>query len=89
MTSGKEDNDGKDVNSKDSDDDGEDDNNDCANGDRGGSGVSAGGGQGKFGCCSSPCVGCLVLTYHRNHTDMFGNKFILVQILFGMSGHAE
>jgi hypothetical protein len=34
-------------------------------------------------------VGCLALTYPRNCTDTFGNKFIPGSILFGMSGHAE
>jgi hypothetical protein len=55
MTTGKDNNDGKDDNSKDDNNDGEDDNND------GGNGNSSGicfcwRGQGNIGCCSSPSV---------------------------------
>jgi hypothetical protein len=74
----KDNNDGTDNDSKDDGDIGEDDNNDGGNGNSGGGGISSSGGQGKVGYCSLMCIDCLVLTYHRNHTDMFGNKFILV-----------
>jgi hypothetical protein len=77
MTTGKDDSNGKDNNSKDDGNDGKDDNNDGGTGNSGGGGNSAGSGQAKVGCCSLPCVDCLALPYHRNHTDMFGNKFIL------------
>jgi hypothetical protein len=88
-TTGKEDDDNKDNDSKDDGNDGKDDNNDGGNNDRGG----VGGGGGKIGGEVSGvvrlvamvwlvavffAVGCLALTYRRNRTDMFGNKFILV-----------
>ncbi len=93
---GKDDNNSKDDNSEDDGDNGKDNNNDGGNDD------SGGGGGGKIsgevgGVARSVvwlvavffAVGCLVLTYRRNCTDRFGNKFILVYILFSMSGHAE
>ncbi len=89
-TTGEDDDDSKDDDSKDDGDDGEDDNNDGGNDDRGG----GGGGGGKIGGEVSGvarsvavawslvavffAVGCLALTYHRNCTDMFGNKLILI-----------
>ncbi len=95
-TTGKDYDDSKDDNSKDDGDNGKDDNN------YGGNDDSSGGGGGKIGGEVSGmarsvawlvavffAVGCLVLTYHRNPTDTFGNKFILVEILFSMSGHAK
>ncbi len=88
-TTGKNNNNSKDNNSKDDGDNGKDNNNDGGNKDRGG----GGGGGGKIseevsGVARSVAVawlvavffpvGCLALTYRRNHTDMFGNKIILV-----------
>ncbi len=78
-------NDSKDDDSEDDRDDSKDDNID------GGNNNSGGGGGGKIGgevggvarsvAWLVPmffAVGCLALTYRRNCTDMFGNKFILV-----------
>jgi hypothetical protein len=84
-TTGKDDNDSKDNNSKDSGNDGKDNNNDGDNDDSGGSGGGEIGGE-VGGVVRSVAwlvavffaIGCLALTYHRNHTDTFGNKFILV-----------
>ncbi len=88
---GKVNNNSKDNDSKDNGNGGEDNNNDGSNNDRGGGG--GGGGCGKMGREVSGvgrsvavawlvavffAVGCLALTYRRNCTDMFGNKFILV-----------
>jgi hypothetical protein len=85
-TSGKDNDNSKDDNSKDNGNNGKDDNNDGGNNDRDGGGS----GDGKIGgevarsvavawlVAVFFAVGCLVLTYHRNCTDMFGNKFILV-----------
>ncbi len=80
---GKDDDDRKGNDSKDNGDDGEDDKNDGGNGD------SGGGGGGKIGgevsgvarsvaWLGGTVVGCLTLTYLRNRTDMFWNKFIVV-----------
>jgi hypothetical protein len=84
-TTGKDDNDSKDDNSEDNNDNGKDNNND------GGDNDSGGGGSGKIGGEVSGversvawlvtvffAVDCLALTYRRNCTDMFWNKFILV-----------
>ncbi len=88
-TTGKDNNNSKDNNSKDNGDNGKDDNNDGGNDNRGG----GGGGSGKIGGVVGGVarseavawlvavffvVGCLALTYRRNRTDMFRNKFILV-----------
>jgi hypothetical protein len=86
---GKDNDDSKDGDSKDNGDDSKDNNNDGDNADRGG----GGGGGGEIGVEVSGVarsvamawlvavfftIGCLALTYHRKHTDMFGNEFILV-----------
>ncbi len=84
-TAGKDDDNSKDDDSKDDGNDGEDDNND------GGNNNSSGGGGGEIGgevgrvarsvvwlVAVFLAVGCLALTYRRNRTDTFGNKFILV-----------
>jgi hypothetical protein len=92
-TTGKDNNDRKDDDSEDNGEDGKDDNNDGGNDDRGGDGGGGGEIGGEVGGVARPVamawlvavfftVGCLALTYHRNCTDMFGNKFILVKILF-------
>ncbi len=86
-TTGENNNDSKDNNNKDNGNDGKDDNNDGGNDHRGG----GGGGRSKIGgevggvarsvvwlVAVFFAIGCLALTYHRNCTDMFGNKFILV-----------
>ncbi len=88
-TTGEDDKDSKDDDSKDNGDDGKDNNNDGGNNDRGGSGGGSGKIGGEVGGVAGSvamawlvavffAVGCLVLTYRRNRTDMFGNKFILV-----------
>jgi hypothetical protein len=95
-TTGEDDNNSKDDNSKDDGNNGEDDNNDGSNNNSGGGGGGKIGGE-VSGVARSVvwlvavffAVGCLALTYHRNPTDTFGNKFILVEILFSMSGHAK
>jgi hypothetical protein len=84
---GKDNNNSKDDNSKDNGNNGKDDNND------GGNNNSGGGGSGKIGgevggvarsvawlVAVFFAIGCLVLTYRRNCTDTFGNKFILVNL---------
>ncbi len=99
-TTGEDDDDRKDNDSKDDGDDGKDDNNDGGNDNRGGDGGGGGEIGGEVGGVARSVavawlvavfftVGCLALTYRRNCTDMFGNKFILVYILFDMSGHAK
>jgi hypothetical protein len=88
---GKDDDNSKDNDSKDDGNNGKDDNNDGSNNNRGGGGSGGGGGKmsGEVGGVARSeavtwlvavffAVGCLALTYRRNHTDMFGNKFILV-----------
>jgi hypothetical protein len=99
-TTGKDNDDSKDDNSKDDGNNGKDDNID------GGNGNSGGGGDGKIGgevggvvarsvawlVAVFFAIGCLALTYSRNHTDMFWNKLLwskLVKIIFSMSGHAD
>jgi hypothetical protein len=82
--------DSKDDDSKDDGDDGEDDSNDGRNGDSsgGGGGEISGevGGEvggvvgGEVSGMVGGCVLCLVLTYHRNRTGMFWNKFNVVKI---------
>ncbi len=82
---GKDDNDSKDDDSKDNGNNGKEDNNDGGNNDSSGSGGGKIGGE-VGGVARSVtwlvavffAVGCLALTYHRNCTDTFGNKFILV-----------
>jgi hypothetical protein len=84
-TTDEDDNDRKDNNSKDNSNDSKDDNIDGGNSD---SGVGSGGkiGQEVGGVARSVAwlvavffaIGCLALTYRRNCTDTFGNKFILV-----------
>ncbi len=101
-TTGKDNNNSKDNNSKDNDnskddgDDGEDDNNYGGNDDSGCGGGGGGNIGGQVGGVARSvawlvavffAVGCLALTYRRNCTDTFGNKFIPVLILFGVSGH--
>jgi hypothetical protein len=84
-TTGKDNDNSKDDNSKDDGDNGEDDNNDGGNEDSGGGGGGKIGGE-VCGVARSVvwlvavffAVGCLALTYRRNRTDTFGNKFILV-----------
>jgi hypothetical protein len=84
-TSGKDDDDSKDNNSKSDGNDGKDNSNDGGNDD------SSGSGGGKIGeevggvtrsvvwlVAVFLAVGCFALTYRRNCTDTFGNKFILV-----------
>jgi hypothetical protein len=84
-TTGEDDDDSKDDDSEDDGDDAEYDNHDVGNDD------SGGGGGGKFGgevggvarsvawlVAVFFAVGCLALTYRRNCTDTFGNKFILI-----------
>jgi hypothetical protein len=84
-TTGEDEDNSKDDNSKDDGDDSENNNND------GGNNNSGGGGGGKIdeevgGVARSVAwlvavffvIGCLALTYRRNCTDTFGNKFILV-----------
>jgi hypothetical protein len=90
-TTGKDNDDSKDNNSKDDGDDGKDDNNDGGTDDRGGGGNGGGkiGGE-VSGVARSVAVawlvavffavGCLALTYRRNRTDMFGNKFIILYL---------
>jgi hypothetical protein len=82
---GKDDDYSKDDDSKDNGNDGEDDNNDGGNNDSGGGGGGKIGGE--FGGVARSvawlvavffATGCLALTYRRNRTDTFGNKFILV-----------
>ncbi len=82
---GKVDNDSKDNDSEDDSNDCKDDSNYGRNGDSGGGGGGKIGGEvsGKVGGVKvSGMVGsgvrCLALTYHRNRTDMFWNKFIVV-----------
>jgi hypothetical protein len=83
-TTGKDDDDSKDDDSKDCGDNNEDDNNDGGNNDSSGSGGGKIGGE-VGGVARSVAwlvavfftIGCLALTYHRNCTDMFGNKFTL------------
>jgi hypothetical protein len=83
-TTGK-DNDDRDDNSGDNGDNGKDDNNDGGNDDSGGGGGGEIGGE-VDGVARLVtwlvavffAIGCLVLTYRRNCTDTFGNKFILV-----------
>ncbi len=85
-TTGKDDNDSKDNNSKDNSDNGKYDNNDGSNDDSGGGGGGKIGGDEVSGVARLVAwlvavffaVGCLALTYRRNRTDTFGNKFILV-----------
>jgi hypothetical protein len=80
-----DDNTSKDNNSEDDGNNGKDDNN------NGGNDNSGGGGSGKIGgevggvsrsvgwlVAVFFAVGCLTLTYRRNCTDTFGNKFILI-----------
>jgi hypothetical protein len=79
---GEDDDDRKDNDSKDNGNNGKDNNNDGGNGDSGGGGGGNIGGE-VGGVARSVAwwgavVGCLALTYHRNHTDMFWNKFIVV-----------
>jgi hypothetical protein len=93
-TTGEDDNNSKDDDSKDDGNDGEDNNNDGGKDDRGGCGSGGGkiGGE-VSGVARSVAVawlvvvffavGCLALTYRRNCTDMFGNKFILVSSSLG------
>ncbi len=85
-TTGKDSNNSKDNTSKDNGNDGKDDNND------GGNGNSSGGGGGQIGgevgevvarsvawlVAVFFAVGCFPLTFRRNCTDMFWNKFIVV-----------
>ncbi len=79
---GKDDDDRKDNDSKDNGDDGKDDNNDGGNGDSGGGGggkISGEvGGVARSVAWLGAVVGCLALTYRRDCTDMFWNKFIVV-----------
>jgi hypothetical protein len=84
-TTGKDDNDSKDNDSKDNGDDGKYSNNDGGNDDSGGGGGGEIGGEGSgvarlvaWLVAVFFTVGCLALTYRRNRTDTFGNKFILV-----------
>jgi hypothetical protein len=88
-TTGKDEDNSKDNNSKEDSHDAKDDNNDGGNNDRGGSGGGGGKISGEVGGVARSVaaawlvavfftVGCLTLTYRRNCTDMFGNKFILV-----------
>jgi hypothetical protein len=84
-TTGKDDNDSKGNNSKDNGNNSKDNNNDGGNND---SGSSSGGKiSGEVGGVARSvawlvavffALGCLVLTYHRNCIDTFGNKIILV-----------
>jgi hypothetical protein len=79
---GKDDDNRKGNDSKDNGNDGKDDKNDGSNGNSGG----GGGGEigGEYGGVARSVAwlgavfGCLVLTYRRNCTDMFWNKFIVV-----------
>ncbi len=81
-TAGEDDDDSKDDDSEDNGDDGEDDNNDGGNDDSGG----GGGGEigGEVGRVARSVVWlvavffALALTYRKNRTHTFGNKFILV-----------
>ncbi len=79
---GKDDGNRKGDDSKDNGNDGEDHKNDGGNGNSGGGGgVEIGGevgGVARSVAWLGAVVGCLVLTYHRNCTDMFWNKFIVV-----------
>ncbi len=85
-TTGKDDNNSKDNNSKDSGNDGKDDNNDSDDGNSGGGGRGKISGEVGVVVARSVAwlvavffaIGCLALTYRRNHTDMFWNKFIVV-----------
>ncbi len=85
-TTGKDNNNSKNNDSKDNGDNGKDGNNDGGNGD------SSGGGSGKIGeevggvvarsvvwlVAVFFAVSCLALTYRKNCTDMSWNKFIVV-----------
>jgi hypothetical protein len=84
-TTGEDDGDSKDDDSEDDGDNGKDDNNNGCNNNSGGGGDGKIGGE--FGGVARSvawlvavffAIGCLVLTYCRNRTDTFGNKFILV-----------
>jgi hypothetical protein len=82
---GEDNNNSKDNNSKDDGDDGKEDNNDGGNDNSGGGGGGEIGGE-VGGVARSVAwlvavffaVGVLALTYRRNRTDTFGNKFILI-----------
>jgi hypothetical protein len=79
---GKDNDNRKDDDSEDNDNDSKEDNNDGGNGDSGGGGGGKIGGE-VGGVARSvvwlgAVVGCLALTYRRNCTDMFWNKFIVV-----------
>ncbi len=79
---GKDDDNRNHNDSEDNGNDGKDDNNDGGNGDSGGGGGGKIGGE-VSGVARSVAwleavVGCLALTYRRNCTDMFWNKFIVV-----------
>ncbi len=80
-TTSKDDDDGKDNNSKEGSIDGKDDNNNSGNSDSSGGSVSAGGGQGNVGCCSLPLVawrlhkiGIIQICFRIN---LFWSKFYL------------
>jgi hypothetical protein len=88
-TTGEDNNNSKDDDSEDNGKDGKDNNNDGSNNNRGGGGSGSGKiGEEVSGVARSVAVawlmavffavGCLALTYCRNCTDMFGNKFILI-----------
>jgi hypothetical protein len=82
---GKNNDNSKDDDSRDDGNDGKDDINDGSNDDSGGGGGGKIGGE-VGGVARSEAwlvavffaVGCLALSYRRNCTDMFWNKFILV-----------
>jgi hypothetical protein len=87
-TTGKDDNNSKDDDSEDDGDNGKDNNNDGGNDDSSGGGGGGGKIDGKVSGVERS-VAWLVTVFFAVGTDTFGNKSILVKILFGMSGHAE
>jgi hypothetical protein len=84
-TTGKDDDNSKDDDSEDDGDDGKDDYNDGGNDDSGGGGGGEIGGE-VGGVARSVAwlvavffaIGCSMHTYRRNRTDMFWDKFILI-----------
>jgi hypothetical protein len=94
---GEDDNDSTDDNSKDDGNDCKDDNNDGSNGDSGGGGGGKIGGEVGGVVTRSVAwlvsvffaIGCLARTYHRNRTDKFWNKSIVVKICLNSIRHVQ